>query len=81
MDRANAVAAAVAQSDRDKAAHGRQYSYGDWLQPMVGANDMGQSSAEAPSPAVAEAAPATARRGRGRPRVNKPRDLSTIEVS
>jgi len=80
MDRANAVAAAVAQRDRDMADHGRQYSYGDWLQPIVSTNTLEASSMATPSQDPIADAPVPARRGRGRPRVNKPRDLSAIEV-
>jgi hypothetical protein len=79
MEQANALAAAMAQNARDIAEGGRNVPFGQWLQPIVAANDLGPSSPEASSYTSAPA-PASTRRGRGRPRVNKPRDQSTIEV-
>ena len=81
MERANAVAAAMAQKEREMAEHGRKHAYADWLQPLVSANRLEMSTVETSSADASAGSPVPARRGRGRPRVTKPRDPSAIEVS
>ncbi|KAH7065655.1 hypothetical protein BKA63DRAFT_161582 [Paraphoma chrysanthemicola] len=69
-------------SDDEIVRTGKSFGYGNWLQPIINANDFaGERSEEAPRVVPLESVPPSAppRRGRGRPRVTKPRDESAIE--
>ncbi|KAF2027159.1 hypothetical protein EK21DRAFT_115054 [Setomelanomma holmii] len=69
-------------SDDEIVQTGKAFGYGNWLQPIINANDAtGQVTDEASkvTPLESPSAPVPARRGRGRPRVARPRDESAIE--
>ncbi|CAO2652176.1 Nn.00g004590.m01.CDS01 [Neocucurbitaria sp. VM-36] len=64
-------------SDNETVQTGKRFGYGNWLQPIINAND--QSSSETAAQIQHIQTPASTRRGRGRPRVTKTRNESAIE--
>ncbi|KAF2820475.1 hypothetical protein CC86DRAFT_386963 [Ophiobolus disseminans] len=60
---------------------GRKFGYGNWLQPIINANDTPMPDSEEPETTALEATRDTTppRRGRGRPRMSKPRNESAVE--
>ncbi|KAF1840246.1 uncharacterized protein K460DRAFT_410846 [Cucurbitaria berberidis CBS 394.84] len=56
---------------------GGRFAYGNWLQPIINANDQSVSETAAESQPID--APAPTRRGRGRPRITKPRNETATE--
>tara|TARA_R110002003_G_scaffold1193_1_gene22736 strand:- start:8766 stop:9275 length:510 start_codon:yes stop_codon:yes gene_type:complete len=71
-------------SDDEIVQTGKRFGYGNWLQPIINANDAaGDRSEQAPTVVPLATTPphVPARRGRGRPRVTRPRDESAVEVA
>jgi hypothetical protein len=58
----------------------RKFGYGNWLQPIINANDRSESATCNARDASSSPIPAVQRRGRGRPPVARPRNDSAIEV-
>lgn len=58
----------------------RKFGYGNWLQPIINANDRSESATGDAGDASSSSPPTAHRRGRGRPPVAKPRNDSAIEV-
>lgn len=71
-------------SDETIGQTGKRFGYGNWLQPIINANDRSDAQVAGDSVRVDEleqrASTSPPRRGRGRPRVTNLRDASAIEV-
>lgn len=65
-------------SDEEIVQTGKRFGYGNWLQPIINANETAEVASEAPT--MTPVSEPCGRRGRGRPRVNKTRDQSAAEV-
>jgi hypothetical protein len=58
----------------------RKFGYGNWLQPIINANDRSEAATNNAGDTSFSSHPAAQRRGRGRPPIAKPRNESAIEV-
>lgn len=59
---------------------GSNFGYGNWLQPIINANDRADDTSTNSPSQLSPPPPLPQRRGRGRPPVARPRDSSAIEV-
>jgi hypothetical protein len=67
--------------DDDIVQVGKRFGYGNWLQPIINANDQCRTETHVPMDDQVETTQPSRRRGRGRPRVTKLRDESAVEVN